>query len=83
MSVAALICYEGQRKATIAATAFANSQALPILFIDVIGPDLFGSPEAVASIRDNMRSTTVRCYCMQQELPWEHVSLLTIGAHTH
>ena len=34
-------------------------------------------------IRDNMRSTTVRCYCMRQELPWEHVSLLTIGAHTH
>ena len=32
-------------------------------------------------IRDNTRSTPVRCYCMQRELPWAYVSLLMIGAH--
>lgn len=36
------------RRPTIAATAFANSQAMPIILIDVIGPELFG-PDAAAT----------------------------------
>jgi predicted permease len=35
------------KRTMIAATAFANSQALPIILIDVIGPELFG-PEVAA-----------------------------------
>ena len=33
------------RRPTVAATTFANSQALPIIIVEVIGPELFG-PEA-------------------------------------
>ena len=38
------------RRATVAATAFANSQALPIIIIEVIGPELFGPSSAALGI---------------------------------
>ena len=33
----------GWRRPIVAATAFANSQAMPVILIDVIGPALFGA----------------------------------------
>ena len=38
------------RRPTIAATAFANSQAMPIILLEVIGPELFGPMAAATGI---------------------------------
>lgn len=38
------------RKPAIAATAFANSQAMPIILIEVIGPELFGPAAAATGV---------------------------------